>query len=151
MKKEEVVLRYGEDEYERRLAQHRDWLAKNYVKHQEQRRTFRQHNPKRIIENNRQHTRKGGKYYKKEQIYKQTGLQGERNVIRKRHGCRWQKYKRIIAPDSQCHHEWVPKTAEYRGVALVEKDAHQYGRIDVIQILEGEITLLTEKEIREQK
>lgn len=38
-------------------------------------------------------------------------------------------------------------TAKYTDVALVESNPHQYGYIDVIQILEGKITLLTEKEI----
>lgn len=37
---------------------------------------------------------------------------------------------------------------EYDGVALVEADRYQHGIIDVIQILKGKITLLTEKEIK---
>ena len=42
----------------------------------------------------------------------------------------------------------IPGTADYRGAALVEPIQHQYGIIDPIVILEGEITLLTEAEIR---
>ena len=36
-------------------------------------------------------------------------------------------------------------------MALVEKGAHRYGIINVIQILEGEITVFSEKELKEQK
>ena len=31
---------------------------------------------------------------------------------------------------------------------MVEADAHQYGIIDVIEILDGKITLLTEEEVK---
>lgn len=76
-----------------------------------------------------------------------TGIQGDRNKIRDIHRYKWRQYKRIIAPDSQLHHQWEPNSAEYAGVALVEKDAHMHGFIKVIEILEGEINLFTEKEI----
>jgi hypothetical protein len=39
-------------------------------------------------------------------------------------------------------------TAEHRGVALVEADQHMRGFVDVIEILEGEIRLPTEAEVR---
>jgi hypothetical protein len=80
--------------------------------------------------------------------YNRTGIPGEKTRIRYKHGREWKPYKDIIAPDSQIHHEWVPETAEYRGVALVEKDAHMHGFVDVIEILDGEITLLTEEEVK---
>jgi hypothetical protein len=67
-----------------------------------------------------------------------------------RHGYYWRPYKNIIAPGSQLHHNWIPGTADYTGLALVEADQHMRGFIEVIQILEGKITLFTEKEIREQ-
>lgn len=76
------------------------------------------------------------------------GNQGERNKIRMKHANQYRPFKQIIAPDSQIHHEWIPETAEFRGVALVEKDQHMHGFIDVIKILEGKITLLSEKEIK---
>ena len=69
-------------------------------------------------------------------------------LIRNKHWRRWISYKRIIAPDSQIHHEWISEMADFRGVALVETDQHAHGFVDVIQILEGQITLLTEAEIR---
>ena len=42
----------------------------------------------------------------------------------------------------------VPKTARYMGVALVERNLHRHGIIRVIEILEGQITLLTEEETK---
>ena len=63
----------------------------------------------------------------------------------------WRQYKRIIAPGSQLHHQWIPKTSDYTGLALVEVNPHKYGIINVIEILDGEITLFTEKEIQEQE
>ncbi len=95
--------------------------------------------------------RKGGEYYEKELEYARTGLQGKRNIIRMSHRRTYRPYKKIIAPASQLHHQWVVESPKYRGIALVEADQHQHGIIDVIQILEGEITLLTEKEIRNER
>lgn len=60
--------------------------------------------------------------------------------------CCEMKKEAIIAPDSQLHHEWVPETCEYRGVALVEAEQHMHGFVDVI--VDGEITRLTEEQIR---
>ena len=79
-----------------------------------------------------------------------SGIPHAKNLIRKKHLKKWAPYKKIIAPASQLHHEWIPETADYRGMALVEKDQHLHGFIDVIQVLEGEITLLTESEIRRE-
>lgn len=87
-------------------------------------------------------------YYKHYREHQSTGIPGERNSIRNKHRSRYRKYKQIIAPDSQIHHEWIGGTAEYQGMALVEKYQHQYGFIDVIQILEGEITLFSEADIK---
>ena len=94
--------------------------------------------------------RKGGKYYEKHKLAQKMGIPGEKNVIRSKHRTKYRPYKRIIAPDSVLHHQWRPESAEYDGVALVEKDPHQYGFIKVIEILEGEITLLTEEEVRDR-
>lgn len=88
--------------------------------------------------------RKGGKNYVKKLRYMETGLQKNRNRVRGRDGKRYRPYKNIIAPESQLHHEWVANSADYRGVALVEKDQHMHGVIDVIQILEGKITFMEE-------
>ena len=97
---------------------------------------------------NHEHGRKGGKYYEKTRIYNHTGLRGKRNKIRAIDGHKWRPYKRIIAPDSQVHHQWDLESASYRGMALVEADQHTHGFIDVIKILDGEITIFTEAELR---
>lgn len=83
--------------------------------------------------------------------YKQTGISGERERVRMRDRNKWRPYKKIIAPASQLHHNWVPGTAEYTGLALVDADKHMQGVLDVIKTLKGEITQFTEKEIREHK
>ena len=136
--KGDYIEKYGQDAYDRHLAQSRE-SAKAY----------REQNIDKVIENHRQATRKGGKYYEKRLIYKQTGISGDKARIRMNHSRKWRPYKAIIARDSQIHHNWLNDgTAAYDGVALVEKDQHQHGIIDVIQILEGKITLLTEEEVR---
>ena len=134
----DYIAKYREDAYRKGLFQAR-----------ERRRLWRKNNPQEVINLSRNVNRKGGKYYKKKLIYDGTGLRYERNKIRAGHRRLWAVYKHIIAPGSQLHHEWLSGTADYNGVALVEADQHMHGIIDVIQILEGKITLLTEKEIRE--
>ena len=137
MKKEETIRRHGIGEYEKRLNQNRKWNDK----HPEERKASH-------MNSNPQSNRKGGKYYEKTLGSKRTGLPGKKNRIRTKHGHLYCLFKRIIAPESQIHHQWIPGTADYTGIALVEKDAHMQGFVDVIRILEGEITLLTEAEIR---
>lgn len=136
MKKEEIIGRYGETEYKRQLELSRQWEEAN---------------PDKVEGYRHSQNRKGGGGYEKNQRYKTTGLQGERNVIRNKHSGRWREFKKIIAPGSQCHHQWVFGTSQYRGVALVEADQHRHGNIDVIRILDGKITVFTEKELREQE
>lgn len=135
MKKKKRIEKYGEAAYEKLLEQKRQW---------------KEANPEMVEKANHKRCRKGGRFYEKHLKYQHTGLQGERNAIRRKHAKNWQSYKKIIAPDSQIYHEWIPGTADFRGVALVESDRHRYGFIDVIKILDGKITVFTEKEIREQ-
>ena len=135
MQKKEIIKRRGKNEYERRLAKAREWNESHRVK---------------VGELSREQNCKGGKRYEKKLVYERTGLRRKRNGIREKHGRRYRQYKKIIAPDSQLHHDWLAGTAEYNGVALVEADAHRHGFIDVIQILEGQITLFTERAIRER-
>ena len=137
MRKEEIIERYGEEEYGKILEHNRTWQANNPDK-------IKAYN----AELHPEICRKGGEYYEKNLEYNRTGLRGERNSIRQKHAKLYHPYKRIIAPESQLHHEWIPDTANYRGMALVEADQHMQGYIDVIQILEGKITLLTEEEVR---
>lgn len=132
MKKEEFIEKHCEEEY---------------IKRQERVSIWKKENPERVLMHSRKHSHKGGVNYEKTRAYQMSGLQHVRSLIRWRHGKCYFSYKKIIAPDSQIHHQWLPGTADYTGVALVEKDPHLHGFIDVIQILEGEITLLTEAEI----
>ena len=132
MKKSEFIRRHGKEAYAKHLIQNKNWKTINTESKKEHK---------------REQTRKSGRYYKRYLKYKQSGIQGGKNKIRHKHWRIWNRYKHIIAPESQLHHQWILGTADYIGLALVEADAHMHGYINVIQILEGEITLLTEKAI----
>jgi hypothetical protein len=149
-KEEHIRRRYGEVAYERALEVRKQWDEIKREKLKEQKRQWEEANPEIREKINHEHGHKGGKYYAKKQNYNRTGLRGERNNVRARHRHMWLPYKKIIAPDSQIHHSWLPGTADYNGAALVEAEAHMQGIIKVIKILDGEIKLFTEKEIREQ-
>ena len=116
------------------LKNHREYYRKCYESH-----------PEILKARATKQSKKGGKYYEKRLIYQQSGLQREKNKIRAKHSTHWRKYKGNWLTETQIHHEWIPETADYRGIALVEKDQHLHGFIDVIQILEGEITLFEER------
>lgn len=135
MNKAERIKRYGKRAYEKLNERNREWARTH---------------PKEAEAHNREANRKGGSRYDKKQEYMRTGLAGERNRIRRLHAGRYRPFKKIIALESQLHHQWQPGSAGYDGVAIVEKNQHQHGFVDVIRILEGEITLFTEKEIRER-
>lgn len=154
MKEEEFIKRRGIVAYRRMLRRGRVWHVRNHKEHPEEKnaknREWRAANPDKVKANSQEANRKGGKYYEHKKLYQTTGLQGERNKIRGIHSHRYRPFKQIIASDSRIHHEWIPGTAKYTGVALVESVPHSYGIIDVIQVLEGEITLFSEKEIRVQ-
>lgn len=130
MKKEERISRYGEAAYESLKTHIKDW---------------RERNPDKVIADHRNQSNKGGKRYGLNLEYKTKGIQGEKNSTRTKHAKQFRPFKRIIAPNSQIHHEWIPATANYRGLALVEANQHRHGIIDVIIILQGKITLLTEE------
>lgn len=150
MKKEEFIKRYGEERYAKHLELVQTWKEENPDKIAWESREWRKANPECCLKYNRDQCRKGGKRYQKALIYNRTGLQGERRAIRHKHQDKWKRYKNLIAPSSQIHHSWLPGTVDYSGVALVEAEAHMHGIIKVIKILDGEIRLFTEKEIREQ-
>ena len=133
MNKAEFIKKYGEEEY---------------AKRQERIRTWKSLHSERIQAHTKKWNHKDGVNYEKAMNYQMNGLPHAKGLIRWKHGKCYFPYKQIIAPDSVLHHEWIPETADYKGVALVEKDQHLHGFIDVIQILEGGITLLTEVEIR---
>jgi hypothetical protein len=169
MNKEETIARYGEDAYEKILEQSRAWreehkgkeeyLEKEKARHRKyhkehkeeekaRNKKYRDAHPEEVKANSHDRNRRGGKHYVNHLKDKRTGLQGERNRIRTKHARQYRPFKDIIAPDSQIHHEWAPPTAKYTGLALVEANAHRHGIVDVIEILDGEIILLTEEEIR---
>ena len=147
MNKEEFIKRYGKAAHKKKLQQMQDWYARHRDEEIVKKKEWCQANPEKVKEHNQKICRKGGKYYEHMLKYQTTGLRGERHRVRMKHAKRYLPYKQIIAPDSQIHHEWVPGTANFRGVALVETDQHMHGYIDVIKILDGKITLLTEEEI----
>jgi hypothetical protein len=148
MKKEERIKRYGEAAYERYSEQTRVWAKE----HREQvKATQEKYREVHKEEAKCRTTKYREENYSKHLEYNSTGVQGKRNVIRATHRNKYRPYKDIIAPDSQLHHEWVPDSPEYRGIALVEADQHMHGFVDVIEILDGGITLLTEEEVRRGK
>lgn len=164
MKKKEFIGRRGEAAYERMQDQSREWQKANQKLVSAKHKRWMKTNPDRTIASHKKweglnqekrkaiHQAQGckmGKHYERHRIYNHTGLQGERNKVRNSHGRRWREYKNIIAPGSQLHHQWLPGKSEYSGLALVEADLHMHGIIDVIQVLDGEITVFTEKELRE--
>jgi len=127
-KKERIAL-YGEEKYKRYLKQTQEWK--------------REH-PEIVKANNAEYNQKEGKFYNKKIEDDRKELRRKRNIIRACDRKRFRKFKNIIAPKSQIHHEWLPESPNYRGKALVEADTHMHGFIDVIQILEGDITIFTE-------
>ena len=149
MNKEERIKRYGKAAYEKRPQQSRDW----YVQHREEmkgrQREWAAANPDKVLAYSQEQGRKGGKRYENKLEYNTTGLQGERKKIRNQHNYLYRVIKQAT-PNSVLHDQWIPGTAKYRGLALVEKVAHRHGVIKPIIVLEGEITVFTEKEIREQ-
>lgn len=148
MKKEEFIRKRGEGAYEKWQQQKRHWNIIHSGKKAECNRLWREEHPEKVKEGGQEHNRKGGKYYEQRCKYRSMGIPHKKDLVRGEHRRCYMPYKQIIAPESQLHHEWILKTADYRGVALVEANNHQHGIIDVIQILEGEITLFTEAEIR---
>ena len=148
MKKAEYIRKYGITAYEKIIQQHKVWKVKHRKEINLWNKKWEINNPLKVLANKREQYCKGGKRYEKNLEDNRTGLRGKRNHVRGRHHRLYTPFKKIIAPGSQFHHQWIPGTADYTGVALVEADQHMHGYIDVIKILEGEITLLTEAEIR---
>ena len=59
----------------------------------------------------------------------------ERQKIRHAHYIKWGG-----GIDLDIHHGWIGDTADYQGVALVERDAHRRGIINIVIPIEGGIT-----------
>jgi hypothetical protein len=135
MKKEKCIERYGEDEYERRLTMSREWNREHPEEHQAGRERWEKEHPEKVAEYKRRHHK--------------TGIQGLKNKVRTKDADFYRRFKKVIAPTSQLHHEWSNNgTAEYTGVALVEADQHMYGFVEVIHVVRGEISLFTEASLQ---
>ena len=147
--KDNFISAHGKDAYEKILAQNRAY----YKTHKEQvtanhKKYYKEH-LEEVTAVKREQCRKGGRHYAKALACSQIGIPGEKRRIRVKHTQQYKPYKDIIASDSQLHHNWCNNgTADYTGLALVEKDQHRHGIIDVIKILEGEISVFTEEELR---
>lgn len=152
MKKDEFIAKYGEEAYKKQLAKNclraAEWHQAHQEEHNASKRDWRNAHPEEVKARNREICRKGGKYYDKMLKYKQTDLQRKKNKIRKNHNLEFREIKDTLAEEVELHHEWIGDTAEYRGVGFVEKVAHQHGYIDVILLLDGEITLFTGEEVK---
>ena len=134
MKKKEFISRYGKAAYEKRLAQTMEWSRDHPKEVRAQKAKWYKEHLEEKKAQSAEASRKGGKRYDKKLIYEHTGLRGERNKVRSKHRTMWRKYKNIIAPRAILHHQWLLGTAKYAGVALVEKDQHMHGYINVIEI-----------------
>lgn len=132
MNKEESLAKYGKGAYKKHLEQRRQWDLEH---------------PEKARARSRKRNRRDGELYAQSRKYQTSGVQNKRNKIRSRHRCKWREYKKIIAPDSEIHHAWIEMSWKYTGVALVERNAHRHGIIDVIKILNGEITPLLEEKL----
>lgn len=145
--REWFIAKHGEEAYEDKKRRSREKYWKDPKANNEACRKWREENPDEVRANGKQQCNKGGKYYEKCKEYNNTGLRNERNRVRSEHQNLYRPFKKMIAPNSQIHHGWIPETANYTGVALVEANQHMHGIIDVIKILEGEIILFTEAEV----
>lgn len=150
MKKKEIIERYGKEAYKKQLERKRAWDSAHPDEIKTRNAAWNILHPKEKKAAAAERSRKGGKYYEKKVMYDRSGLRRIKNKTRMKHIYLYAKFKRIIAPESQIHHQWIPGTAKYTGVALVEAKPHQYGIIKSIVILEGKITLFTEKEVIQQ-
>lgn len=150
MKKEEFIKRRGKAAYEKKLQQGRDWSKQHREECNARVKEWRAANPEKVLAIEQEQSHKGGKHYEKRLEYNRTGLQGERKSIRDKHRKQYHAISQAT-PNSALHHQWIPGTANYLGVALVDKELHRRGIIKVIKLLEGQITVFTEKEIRGQE
>ena len=163
MKKSETIKRYGIEAYTKQLEQNHVWQKINrekvntkskkyYEEHPEKvkatNKNWREANPDKWTALAQEASHKGGKRYNKMLEHQRTGIPGERNRIRGEHNREFREIKRSLVQEVELHHEWIPESAEYRGVALVEAKAHRNGIIDVIVLLDGDITLLEEEEVK---
>ena len=145
--KDDFISGHIKEAHEKRLKQMRAYYKVHKEEENVRARKYKEEHPEQVRANDQRASRKGGKRYEKMLTYSRTGIPGGKKKIRRIHARQYKSYKDIIAPESQIHHQWVIDTVEYTGMALVEADQHMHGFVDVIQILEGEITLFTEESL----
>lgn len=138
MRKKEYIQRYGQRKYTEMLK------GRKQKSYPEKNKEWRAANPEITKFHHNNANRKGGAHYEQRLRQNREGLQGDRGRVRRIDGNHFRKYKKFFAQKSQLHHQWVPGTAEYTGLALVEQDRHMHGYIDVFLILGGEITIFDE-------
>jgi hypothetical protein len=133
MKKEEFIRKKGTAAWEAQLAKSRRTQLRNRVnKAREAQEEFQK------LHYSEQQEILRDMWKKREGHYSRSGLPqnitAARNKIRQAHCAKWP------SDVLDHHHEWIEDTAEYTGVALVEREAHRHGIINVVTLLEGVIT-----------
>ena len=63
----------------------------------------------------------------------------EKHNIRNHHQRKYKPLRRMF-PGAVIHHQWIGKSSLYDGVALVDGKLHHSNIIEIIRLLEGEIT-----------
>ena len=77
------------------------------------------------LNSRKQRMHKGGTHYEKEKEYNRTGLRGERHRIRCIHRKAYRLFKKFFGIDTNIHHEWIPGTAKYRSICVLEVEDHK--------------------------
>ena len=150
MKKEEFIKRRGKAAWKKHLAQSSVWKAAHPKEVKAAAARWKAANQEKVKASHQEQSRKGGKYYDYWREHFMNGLLHERILVRMRHRKQYHGIKEAT-PNTEFHHEWIPGTAKYRGLALVDKEMHRRGIIKVIKLLEGQITLFTEKEVKKEE
>lgn len=132
MKKEEYIQKNGLAAWEARLARNRRMQKRNRID-----KALAVQDEFQKLDPSEQQEFLRDMWKKREGHYSRSGLPqnivAARNTIRHVHRSKWG------VEGLDVHHDWVGDTAEYTGVALVEREEHQRGIINVVAILDGEI------------
>ena len=75
-------------------------------------------------------------------------LAEQRRKIREKNRKKYQSHKKAVDPEGLTlfYHAWTQGTSNCRGVALISKAEYAFhGRIKLIEVLEGNIPMLTER------
>ena len=108
MRKEDYIRKRGIAAYEELLQQSKDWKKAHPKERRVINNKWAERNPEKVKAHGRKISRKGGKYYEHRRQHQANGIPHEKVLIRNKHGYHYRSYKRIIAPDSVLHHQWLP-------------------------------------------